>query len=629
MAQPQLIYPYVLDGATGLVDAAYTRYTDFANQAWNLAVHAVDDLGSYSIPTLGFTASFDPQIALAGVQLPTAPTAPTIAFNAPPAPGDAPSSPSVNVSLSPAPTDNTVAPVYSAPQRPTLIALSDPGDAPTLNDVALPSAPTYTLPTPPSDIAINLPTPPTINLPTFTSTRPVFDAPIPAENFSFTPEEYVSALLDKTRTAVSSMLDGQFLPAAVAKALRDRATLEADNDSSRVVEDAYDQFAARGFEEPNGVLNDRIQRVRMDAASKRAGVNRDIYIQDQQVALENLRFAVTSGIQLEGQLLQAHLQMQQLSLQAAKYAVDIAISILNARIGVFNAQVQAYQIDASVFRDLIQAETAKLELYKTELEGEQVKMQLNEAQIRKYEAQLRGVNTLIEVYKSQLEAVTSQIQINAQKLEQYRTRVSVLSEQVRAQATQYEGYSAAVNAETAKARFYEAATSGYAARVNAWGTAERTKIENARLSLDNTRMQQDNWRSKLALYTAQLQTEQARIDVLVKKYGADADAYKSKVQAASVASEANNRAFQLNLAQEQAQVDTEFKRAELELKQLDFVVAQQLEIKKAIAQVSAQLSASAMSAVNFHAGTNYSGSMSLGYNLGVNFSGAVDDGTTI
>lgn len=630
MSDPALLYPYVLDGATGMVDAAYARFTGFTNQAWALVTNAISDLGDYQLPTVPFTASFNPQLALSQFPTIAAPDAPAIVFNAPAAPTAPPAAEAVSVQLSPAPVDNTAAPVYAVPSAPTLVAVTDPGDAPVLDAITLPDAPALAFPDAPADIVLSLPDVPVIQLPTFQGARPVFNAPIPEENFAFTPEEYVSALLDKTRATISAMQDGGTgLPAAVAKALRDRATLEADNEVNRAVEESYDQFSARGFDEPNGILNARLDQVRQDARAKRAGVNRDVYIQDQQAALENLRFAVQQGIALEGTLIQAHQEQMRLALEAAKYTVDLAISILNARVSAFNAQVLAYQTDASVFRELIAAEATKLDLYKSQLEGERLKVDISESQLRRYEAQLRAVNVLVDVYKSQLEAVTTEVQLNSQKLEQYRTRVSVMSEQVRAQSIQYEGYSARVNAETAKAQFYQAATQGYAARVNAWSTAERAKLDAARFTLDNNQNRQEVWRSQLALYTAQLQTEQARIDTLVKKYGADADIYQSKARVATAAAEANNRAFQLNLAEQQALVDTELKRAELEMKQVEFIASENVEIKKAIASVGGQLTSAAMSAVNFHAGTSYSGSMNLGYNLGVNFSGSIDDGSTI
>lgn len=626
---PPILVDFGIDQASALVGEAYTHYTAFATQAFNTANNAVNQLGNYTVTPIKFNANFDPQIALAQFPTLNPPVAPAIVFNQPPQPGDAPTPTSRSIAIDAAPTDNTVAPVYAPPAKPQLIALTDPGDAPTLTDPSLPTAPTISYPAVPTDIALNLPLPPNIQLPTFQGQRPVFNVPIPDGNFVFTPQQYTDALLDKVKAQVSTMLDGGTgLPAAVAKALRDRATNAQDEDTTRQIEESYEQFSARGFEEPSGPLANRLARVRKDAAGLRAGVNRDIYVQDQQVALENLRFAVQQGIALEGVLIQAFNDYMRMSLEAAKYAVDTAISILNARISVFNAQVQAYQVDAQVFVDLIRAAEVQLEVYKAELDGQRLIVDINKANVDKYTAQLQAVQIMVSVYRAQLDAVTAQIQMNSQKLDQYRTRVQVLAEQVSAQSTQYQGYATAVSAETAKAQFYDTATRGFATRVQAWSEQQRTKIESARLGQSYDQLVQDAWKAKLANYTSQLQTELDRIDVVMKNFTSQTEVYKATASVLSSASEANSRMFQLNLAQEQAVVDTELKRSELDLDQLKFISQQYTEIKKAIATVSAQLASASMSAVNFSAGTQYHGASSHGYNLSLNYSGSMDDGTT-
>ncbi|MES2347022.1 MAG: hypothetical protein V4641_05560 [Pseudomonadota bacterium] len=621
---PQLIYPYVLDGATSLVDAAYVRFTTFTNEAWTLAVDTLHDLADYTVPQLAFNAHFTPQLALASFPTIPAPTAPDITLNLPPSPTAPPVLDFAGISLDAPPTDNSVAPVFVQPVFPTLVSVSDPGTAPTLADVSLPTAPVLTLPDAPADMVLNLPVPPNLQLPTFQGDRPVFDAPIPTETFGFSPATYVSDLLSQTTANLSRMQQGGTgLPAAVAKALRDRATLAADDEVMRAEQETIEQYGARGFEEPSGILTKRLARVRADARAERAGTNRDIYIQDQQVAVENLRFSVQQGISLEGTLMQAFTSNQQMALDAAKYAVEMAISIFNARVSAFNAQVTMYQADAQVFRDLIAAESTKVELYRGLLEGEQIKAQISETQVRRYQAQLQGVQTLVDVYKSQLEAVTTEVAINAQKLDVFRTRVSVMTQQVQAQTTQIEGYTARINAEKGKAEFYSAATSAFAARVTAYRDVNTAKVDASRLLLENNKNRQEAWRDTVELYKTQIGAMQAQIDTIVKEFGMEADIYRSKATVATAASEANSRLFQLNLAEQQAVVDTSLKNAELQLKQLDTTAQIVSETKKAIAQVAGQLTAAAMSAVSFHAGTNYSGSMSLGYNLGISYSGTM------
>ena len=625
MSEPQLIYPYVLDAATGMVDAAYDRFTNFTNQAWTLATTTLSELGDYTVPQLTFNAHFDPQIALSDFPSIPAPVSPTLDLSMPPAPTEPPAVDTVGVVVGAPPVDNSVAPVFAQPAFPSLVTVDSPGTAPSFADVSIPAAPTLDLPAVPADLVLNLPTPPTLEYPTFQGDRPTFDVEVPVENFNFSPAEYVSDLLDRTRATISRMQEGGTgLPAAVAKALRDRAMLEADNEVQRAEQETIEQYSSRGFDEPSGILSKRLERVRSEAGINRAGTNRDIYIQDQQVAIQNLQFSVQQGVALEGTLLQAFTTSQQLALDAAKYAQELRISIFNAEVGAFNAQITAYQADAQVFRDLIAAEATKIDLYRGLLEGESIKAQISETQVRKYQAQLQGLATMVEIYKAQLEAVNAEVAINAQKLDVYRTRVTVMGQQVQMQTQQIEGYTARVGAEKAKAEFYQAATAAYASRVSAYSESTKAKVDAARLTLESNQNRQAAWRDTVELYRARIDAKQAQLESIVRKFGMDAEVYRSKATVITAASEANNRAFQLNLASQQASVDTQLKNAELMLRQIDARAQIESEIKKTIAQVAGQLTAASMSTVSFHAGTNYSGGMSLGYNLGINYSGTVE-----
>lgn len=319
-------------------------------------------------------------------------------------------------------------------------------------DPQLALAPFPTLPKPvaPADLTYHPPTeppaPPTITVPAVPNLQ------------------YVSQLLDGVKNVLGAMLGGEAMPAALAQALRDRAYTEANREEARAVAQAYDEFGARGFSEPAGQLSRRVSEARSDALAKRQLINRDIYIQEQTVAIENLRFAVTGGIQLEGMNVQ-----------------------------VFTAEV---------------------------------------------EAALKTVDL--------------------------------------AQAT--------------------------------------------------NRLKLDGWRAQVEMFDTRLRAEIARVDTTLKAFLGEVDVYRADAQIATAAGEYDNRRFQLNLAQEQAIVDTEMKRADQGFEQMKYITSVMLEIKKALATVGTQLAAAAMSAVNVGASLSSSSSESLGYSLGISYSGSMDNG---
>lgn len=314
--------------------------------------------------------------------------------------------------------------------------------------IALTPFPTLTKPAPVGDLSLTLPPlppePPTITVPVLP------------------PLDYVSSLLDQMKGVITSLLSGNGLPAAAASAIRNRAYSDAYAEEDRAVAQAYDEFAARGFAEPGGQLNKRITEARNDARNKRQQINRDVFIQEQLTAIENLKFAVTSGVQLEGM------------------------------------QVTVFRAKADV------------------------------------------------------------------------------------------------------------------------------ALETVRISAETNRLMMDGWRAKVELFDVQLKGQMAQLDATLRAYLANVSAYQADAQIATAAGEFDNRRFQLNLAQEEAQVNTEMKRQDQQFEQMRFITSVMLEIKKTLAAVSSQLASAALSAVNIGASLSSGTSESVGYSLGISYSGQMN-----
>jgi hypothetical protein len=271
---------------------------------------------------------------------------------------------------------------------------------------------------------------------------------------------YTSQLFSTLQNTIQTLLQtGNIIPAAVAMQLRERAYTEAYAEELRAVQAAYTEFGDRGFYTPTGVLNSMVSDARIDARMKRQQTNRDVYIQDTLTAIENLRFAITSGIQLE--------------------------------------QVS------------------------------------------------------IEEYRAQIELQIAQ---------------------------------------------------------------ENVQIANQQLVIAQ-------WTAQIQLFDAQLREEIAQIDSAYKVFMAQVEVYRANVEAATAAGNYDERRFQLNLAQQQAIVDTEMKRQDQQFEQMRYLTSVVLEIKKTLAQVQAQLAAAAMSAVNIGASLSSSTSEAVDYSLGISYSG--------
>lgn len=623
-----LIEPIGLDAAGPLVYNAYGQWSQIAIQAFNNAQDLTSHIGNFSITPVTFEASFDPQIALPGFPTIAPPTVPTaaLAYNAPNLP---PAPPAVDTPVyqpGTAPAFDVQAPAYQPPAAPQIVNATAPGAAPVLADPSIPAAPDYVLPALPSLADLQVPQLPKLSLPTFTASVPTFNVPVPTESFSFQPGQYVDTLLTSVKSTLSEMLSGDFvLPVAVANALRNRAYEAANVEEARAVDQTYGEFAARGFDEPPGLLHGRLETAREQARLARMGANRDVYVQDQQTAVENLRAAITGGIQLEGELIQLFTTTTQLQFEAARYSMDLALQVFQARIAQYNASLQAFGVQAEVFREQIQAALAQAQIYATEMDGLRVQGELNMQKVQVYAAQLDAIKTQMGIYQVQVSAAEVQSRVNVAKVEAFTAQVGAYRSQIEAQVAQWQGYKAQVDAQLGGVQFYNTAVNAYGQRVQAWATGERANQAAVQLKIDQNKMQLASWEATAKLFEEQMKAELARISTVKDTFEAQVESYRGQAEVASAAGEYDNRRFQLNLAQEQAIVDTSLKRSEASFEQMRYITSAMLEIKKTIATIQSQLAASAMNAVHIGGQVSTNTDMSLGWNTSVSFSGSVND----
>lgn len=616
-------------GASGVVIDAYQKWSAIAAQAYAKAQELAGQMGDVSITPVTFDASFNPQIALGAFPTLSAPPVPTadLQFHVPaglPAP---PALDPVTYQPTAAPSDAPQAPAYLPPAPPQIGALSAPGDAPTVVAPDMPVPPDYVLPAPPSLAALQMPDLPALDVPVFAATVPALNIPFPDENFSFTPQAYADSLLDQTKSVLSAMMSGDFvLPTAAVEAIRARAQTAAFIEEGRLVDQAYNEIAARGFnEEPNGLLNQRVTIARDTALKMRAEANRDVYIQDQTVAKENLREAVRSGIQLEGSLIQLRISETQLQFDAAKYALDVAIQVFQARISLYNASLQGFTAEAAVFRDRISALQAQAQAYLAEMEGVRAQGELNMQQVSLYNAQLEGVRTMVGVYTAQIQAAEVQSRVSLAAVQAYGAKVQAFGAEVSAQNAQWMGYKTQVDAQLGAAQFYQTSMNGFSARIQAWATGEQGRQNAARFKLEEGKMSLEQWHAQLESFDAQLKTELTRVQAVAQAFGSQVDIYKANAQVADAAAQFDERRFQLNLAQEQAIVDTSLKRSEASFEQVKYITTLMVEIKRTLATVESQLAASAMNAVNIGAQLSTADNQSVDWSTNVSLSGSVDD----
>lgn len=604
---PPSVAPYI-------VQDAYAQYTTFATQNVAMAWEQIDAIQQMDFDPINFNVNWEFEDDIRGYLRPARPARPDLAWEDP---GSVPTAPGLNIA--PANYDNPPhipgmdVPAFGSHTPPGELTATVPVGPPATTPVVVPTAPVLDLPPVPTLLELDLPTAPTLNLAPFTGIRPDTSVPAPLQNFAFTPTEYTSALLDKVTSTVSGMLDGGTgLPAAIAQALRDRAFSAVDAQQMRAITEVMEDIGARGFSQPNGILLRRLDATRQNGQNQRNALSRDIHIQDQQIAVENLRFAVTSGISLESTLLQAHLQHMQMLLQAAKISQDILIAIFNAEVSQRQLELEAYRVDAQVWLDSLKGELAKLEQFKAEIEAQSLIGQINESLVRIYGERIKAVLAEVDIFKGQVEGAKAQADVNESIMRGWASEVAAYSEQVRAWGIEWDGFRAQMEGEATKARIFELVEDGYATRIRTWSEQQNQKTEQLRGRIAKAQLDLQAWNTRVQASQVRLQQEIARNDADVRVYGADIAMYQADAAIETAASDANLRAVNTGIARETQRTSLELKQAEVDVSQMVELNKQMIAVQDTIMQTLTQLAASSMSAVNFSAGVSEGSSLSVG-----------------
>lgn len=616
--------------AVALTEEGWTTFRGWSMQAFNLAINNVDSLTSFNIDAPSTGVSFNSTPVSIGFSPPAAPSAPDVTmapFEDPPALEQIEVEPP---ELEAFPVFNGQAPSLAFPSVPPGFSATDPGNAPTLEYMDMPED--LTLPTIPSPdlLELDMPTMGELDFPDWDVERPVIDFQVPDENWSFTPDTYASALLTSVQSRISTMLQGGTgLPAAVEAALRQRAFAAVEREELTAVDQTFAEFAARGFDEPNGILASRVAQTRQNATNQRANLSRDIYIRAHEVEIENIRFAVTSGIQVEGVTIGLFMEQQRLLLEAAKFRRDSDIAIFNARVGLFNATVERYRAEAQVYRERIQAEIARvIESFKAQVDAQRLKTEINRDLVAIFEQRIRAeVLAPVEVYNARINAARAWADVQNSIMEGYRARVLAYAERVRAFAERWRGFVAQVEAEAARGRVFESQVQAHATLVNA--VAQQNQSAIAARELDNRTNEQ-----KVRAYLANLDLRRTQIDAEARRIGALGDIYQG--QAAIYAAGGNIARSASDVATANAQINVERERSRVAALQESVRLAVteslqraglQLEAIKGAASAAAQLAAAAFSAVNFGASVSSSQGITKGQSCGTSYTYSGEIGT--
>lgn len=550
------------------------------------------------------------------VTLPELPVAPTVNIPTDGQP-DAPPDPVLGVVALPVfpamPDADIVIPSMAFPEKPSPIAAVAPDFPSDLSAVILPVTPDLNFPETPSLVSLTVPDIPAIDLPTFSAALGDIDA-APDTAFAWNEVSYSSTLLTAVRDALLGWVNGAStgLSEDVEQALWNRGR---DRDNALYVS-AFEQinrdFAARGHHLPSGQAAQLAQEAIFKARESAGVLNRDIMIKQADLEQSNRRFAFEQSAQIEASLINYWSQQQQRSFEAAKYVIEAAVAVFQAKVTKYNADVEAFKARAEVYRTRIQGELAKIEIYKAQVEGQKLLLGVSEQQVNIYRAQLDSVKSLVAIYEAQVGAAKVIAETNKTRIEGFKAEVEAYAENVKAKASEYAAYESGIRAEIAKLEEPKVKADVLRTRVDAFSAQVKALTDAKRLEYDiDVQAPLEKYKANVAAFEAKIRAFGEVVGAYSAKAQAEAAVYTAEIGGVTRIADAESKIHDSTMQFNRAKADLAIETGKINLTGFTENIRLKIEAGQAVARTMAQLAAGAMAGVNVGVSLGNSGSASV------------------
>lgn len=506
---------------------------------------------------------------------------------------------------------------FSVPSAPNVNWPGFSKTAPGVSDISLPNPPSFSLPEVPVINMLEIPPPPEYNTNTFEGVLPVDDLTFPVLSFNWGESNYDSNLKTKLGDWIYDklVLGATGLDEATEQAIYDRARSRMEDEEQSLLDSINDNMASRGFPLPSGAYASQVLSAENKILRTREDLNKDILIQQSELAQKNMQFVVEKAVQLENVLIDYHNQVQNRAMDAAKFVVTTAMQNYNLKVEAYKAKLAAYTAMAQVYQVQIQGEIAKAEFYKTQIEGMKVSAEVQNSYIEAYKAQIAGIGALIEVYKAQMEGANIQANVDKVRMEGFLHEVQAYSARVNAEALKYEGYKSQVAGESLKIEMRKANTDTYGAQLNAAKIISDVQLATQQAKLVKTQADVEIFKGQVQKYAGDVQAAVLAAETRAKQEGLRVELYKVKGGMYATEIDAAMKGYLGKVEEMKNRTAASIRESEVALQSLTSQYTLAAENLRAIAQVAGQMSAAAASSVNasFSASHGNSNSASNSY----------------
>jgi hypothetical protein len=427
----------------------------------------------------------------------------------------------------------------------------------------------------------------------------------------YTPgAQYTSSLLTALRSYLEDVIadGGTGLNADVEQAIWDRGReREAKSRSDALKE--IDKMEVMGFALPSGVYLDARLKIATESDYVNRGLSREIMVKQAELALQTTQSALQQSTALEGKSMDYSNAVEQRLFESTKYATEAGIAIYNAQVQAYAAYLDAYKTKVQIYEAQVRAEIARVDAYKAEIEAESAKAQINTALVEQYKAQVAASLSTVDIYKARIDGIRAKAEIEKLKIEIFGEQVRAYAAKVNAYTAGVEGYRATIEAEGTKQQVFKSQVDAYAAQVDAAAKQIGARVEAYKARIEAKTVEWDG-------YKAAFQGEASRATATAAYNSSLADEFKAEVAAVTSYNEVMTKQWQVALDQSQRVADIGINAAKANAELYITTRSLAIDAAKVGAQVSAQLGAAALNAINWS--TSYSNSS--GYALSESFS---------
>lgn len=245
-----------------------------------------------------------------------------------------------------------------------------------------------------------------------------FIAPLPpAEidgNFTFQPSEYTSEMWAALFTKIYNDIvnGGTGLTEAVHSAI-----VSQQREATRIADDRewinlMNATGADGFDMSGGQQGAMITEFQREKAKREADFLNSLMIKNFDLATENTRFAINSGMKMEEMLRLAFENFESRGLEVSKAAKDFLIRVYEANVKMYIAKWDGIKIKMEALKAKINAITelnkGLIEVYSKEVDANGIKI---EGIAKKNEALLADRQGRWQIYATEVGAIATQWEI--------------------------------------------------------------------------------------------------------------------------------------------------------------------------------------------------------------------------